>query len=289
MRAAGSLPLEGRCFLVTGIADASSLATAIARELIESGARVVCSGLGPTPHHGPLSERAQNHLAEQWDSFCKTVELELGERATPLVCDLSLDASVSDLAAEFVRRGLVLDGLVHAVARDRTIRPDGARPLLEVTRDEFLDCLDVSAYSLIALCRELLAAERLAEGAGVVSLSYLGAERVVSHPYKNVAVAKAALERITIELAHELGRSHGIRVNAVRFSPYTASRAGGAIPGLLDAEQHAALASPLGNAGPTDLAREVAHLLRPDHAITGEIRHVDGGFRILAAGRSGSG
>lgn len=123
----------------------------------------------------------------------------------------------------------------------------------------------------------------------MVSLSYLGAERVVSHPYRNVAVAKAALERITVELAHELGRAHGIRVNAVRFSPYAASRAGGAIPGLVAAEAACAEASPLGNARPHDLALEVAHLLRPGHAITGEIRHVDGGYRVLAAGAGADG
>jgi len=174
--------------------------------------------------------------------------------------------------------------VVHAVARDRTLGPRGATPLLEVSREDFLDCLDVSAYSLIRLRRELVAADVLARGAGVAALSYLGAERIVPHPYRNVAVAKAALERTVVELAHELGRSHGVRVNAVRFSPFAASRAGGAIPGLAAAETAADVSAPLGNARPEDLAREVAHLLEPGHAITGEVRHVDGGLHRLAAG-----
>jgi enoyl-[acyl-carrier protein] reductase I len=277
-------PLEGRTFLMTGIADEASLATAVARELVGRGARVVCAGLGPTPHHGALSERARDHLASTFDSFRKTVELQLGESAEAHVCDLTLDASVRDLSHGLAKRGIALDGVLHAVARDRTIGRAGGASLLEVSREEFLDCLDVSAWSLVSLLRELLAAGALARGAGVVALSYLGAERVVAHPYRNIAVAKAALERIVVELSYELGVSHGIRVNAVRFSPYAASRAGGAIPGLAEAEAAGAALAPLGNAGPEDLAREVAHLLSPDHAITGEIRSVDGGLGRLAPG-----
>lgn len=277
-------PLAGCTVLVTGVVDASSLATAAARELRRQGARLLCSGLGPTRHQTGLSERARDHLAASFESFRKTVERELGPETEAFACDLASDASIADLADHLAHRDIALDGVVHAVARDRTITRRGAKPLLETTREEFLDCLDVSAYSLIALLRGLVTAGALARGAGVVSLSYLGAERVVSHPYRNVAVAKAALERVTVELAHELGRSHGVRVNAVRFSPYAASRAGGAIPGLAEAEAVCGAASPLGNARPEDLAFEVAHLLRPGHAVTGEIRNVDGGYRLLAAG-----
>jgi enoyl-[acyl-carrier protein] reductase I len=276
-------PLAGRRVLVTGIVDEASLATEVARELLRQGARLLCSGLGPPADPEALSARARDHLAASFESFRKTVERELGPEAESFACDLASDASIEALAAELAQREIALDGVLHAVARDRTLGPRGAKPLLEVTRQEFLDCLDVSAYSLLALLRGLRSAGALARGASVVSLSYVGAERVVSHPYRNVAVAKAALERITVELAHELGRSHGVRVNAVRFSPYAASRAGGAIPGLAEAEAACAEASPLGNARPRDLAREVAHLMHPDHAITGEIRHVDGGHRILAA------
>jgi len=282
-RAEAAGPLAGGRHLVTGIVDEASLATEVAREVVAQGGHVVCSGLGPTPHHEDLSERARDHLAAAYESFRKTVDRELGDAAETFACDLSLDASVRDLAASLARRGVALDGVLHAVARDRTIGRDGPRPLLATTREEFLDCMDVSAWSLVALLRELVDAGALACGASVVCLSYLGAERVVSHPYKNIGVAKAALERITVELADELGRSHGVRVNAVRFSPHAATRAGGAIPGLAEAEAACAAASPLGNARPRDLALEVAHLLRPGHAITGEIRQVDGGYRNLAA------
>ncbi len=276
-------PLAGRTYLVTGIADGASLATAVARTLLDEGAGVVCAGLGPTAHHAALSERAREHLATTLESLRKVAACELGGRAEVHACDLTLDASVADLASTLAEQGVVLDGVLHAVARDRTIG-DPPRPLLDVTREEFLDCLDVSAWSLVSLARELLAAGVLGEGSAIVALSYLGADRIAAHPYTNIGIAKAALERIVVELAHELGPSHGVRVNAVRFSPYTSSRAGGAIPGLADAEAAISALAPLGNARPEDLAAEVVHLLRPGHAITGEIRNVDGGLQILGPG-----
>ena len=63
---------------------------------------------------------------------------------------------------------------------------------------------------------------------------------------------------------------------------HAASRAGGAIPGLAEAERRAAASSPLGTPRPETLGDEVVHLLRPGSAVTGEIRHVDGGQNLLA-------
>lgn len=281
MSPAAAHPLEGRGVLVTGIADAASLALPVAIALQRAGASLTCAGLGPTRHQAALSEAAQRYLAEAHATFRETVAKALGPDTPSLALDASLDASIADLARTLRERGVRLDGLVHAIALDRTIRRGEAKPLLEVTREEFLDCMNVSAYSLLALVRALLAEGVLARGAGVVALSYLGAERVMFHPYRNVGVAKAALERIARELAVEVGRSHGIRVNVVRFSPWSQSRAGGAIPGLDAAVTRCDEAAPLGNAAPAALAREVVHLLEPELGVTGEIRHVDGGYHVL--------
>lgn len=272
-------PLTGTRTLVTGITDEASLALAIALEIRSAGGTVVCAGLGPTPHHPALGERQQRFLEDTWASFRRTVAKSLGEDTSTLALDATLDGSIEDAARALAAEGV--DGLVHAIALDRTIRGGRVKPLLEVTREEFMGCMDVSAYSLVAMTRALVAEKALRPGASLVSLSYLGAERVPTHPYKNVGVAKAALERITVELAHELGRSHGARVNCIRFSPFTASKAGGAIPGLQEAVEHCDQRGPLGNARPSDLALEVAHLLRPDVRITGEIRHVDGGYNVM--------
>ena len=142
--------------------------------------------------------------------------------------------------------------------------------------------MNISAYSLVGLLQALCGRNLMNAGASVVSLSYLGAERVTRHPYRNIGIAKAALERITRELAHELGQSHGMRVNSVRFSPYAESRAGSAIPSLIESVRDAARRAPIGNATPEALAQEIAHLMREGGATTGECRHVDGGYHILA-------
>jgi enoyl-[acyl-carrier protein] reductase I len=276
---AGSL--TGRRILVTGIADEASLALAIARRMQDAGATLLCTGLGPTPHHAGLSPAAERYLAEVHASFCETVARTLGGGVRTAVLDAALDASIDGLAATLASDGTTLDGVVHAVAMDRTIRGGRAKPLCEVTREEFLDCMAISAWSVVALTAGLLRAGVLARGASVVALSYLGAERVMPHAYRNIGVAKAAMERIVVELAAELGPSHGVRVNAVRFSPWTGSRAGKAIPGLDEAVAASAARAPLGNAAPDALAAEVVHLLQPGLGITGEIRHVDGGYHVL--------
>ncbi len=274
-------PLAGRTVLVTGISDGASLATAVAREIQSAGGRVVATGLGPT-RHGRHSERAQARLAASFESFRKTVEEQLGAEVPSLACDLSLDESIEELALQLREREIAIDGVLHAVAFDRTLRQGRAALLLETSREDFLECMNVSAYSMVALLRGLLEAGVLSRGASVVALSYLGAARVVSHPYRNVGVAKAALERMVGELAAELGPACGVRVNAVRFSPYSASRAGGAIPGLQEAERIAGERSPIGNPPPSALGLEVVHLLRPESAVTGDVRHVDGGQHLLA-------
>jgi enoyl-[acyl-carrier protein] reductase I len=119
----------------------------------------------------------------------------------------------------------------------------------------------------------------LQDGASICSLSYIAAAKVTFHPYRNISIAKAALERITVELADELGRKHAIRVNAIRFSPYMGSKAGNATLKIEDVATSNRM-SPLGNAVPMDLAYEICHLFRPESRITGEIRHVDGGYHI---------
>ena len=273
-------PLTASSVLVTGIADRASLALAVARELQGAGASIVCTGLGPTSHHRTLSDSARRYLAAAQDAHRETVRTELGASVPSFVVDAALDATIEDMAEALATAGIRLDGLVHAIAFDRTIRGGQAKLLLEVTREEFLDCMDVSAYSLLALLRSLLRREVLAPGASVVALSYLGAERVMPHPYRNIGVAKAALERIVRELAVELG-GRGVRINAVRFSPWTQSRAGGAIPGLEHAVAWCAERAPLGNASPEALGAEVVHLLRPGLGVSGEVRHVDGGYHVL--------
>jgi enoyl-[acyl-carrier protein] reductase I len=275
-------PLSQRRILVTGIANEHSLALAIAQHLLDEGAEVVCAGLGPTPQQSDLSPAAEKFLRDSQALFEATVRKSLGPEIPTVVFDASLDGSLVDAATALSDRDLSLDGVIHAIALDRTIRGGEAQPLLDVSRKDFLDCMSISAYSLIGITRALFERELLNRGGSIVALSYLGAERITTHPYRNIGVAKAALERIVRELAVELGQKAAIRVNSVRFSPYAESRAGGAIPDLVEAVRVAGNRAPLGNATPLALAKEIAYLMQPDVMVTGETRHVDGGYHMLA-------
>ena len=271
--------LQDKRFLITGISDAGSLALHAAKAIVEQGGQVVCAGLGVTPHHTNLSDKARSYLSANEAAFRETVRAELGEDTPILILDATQEDSMTDLAAGLVEKGLHLDGFLHSIAMDRTIRNKQVKPLLEVTQAEFCDTLGVSAFSLVRITHHLLKTGALRDGSSICSLSYIAAEKVTFHPYRNMSVAKAALERITIELADELGRSRGIRVNALRFSPYLGSKAGTATLEPSDVEKAESM-SPLGNAGPRDLALEIVHLMQPGLRITGEIRHIDGGYHI---------
>lgn len=270
--------LKNTTFLITGIADKHSLAMYVAKEILKQGGKVICTGLGVSPYHEKLSDKAKAFLNLTFTDFKKAVYDELGNVDVEIL-DATIDENIDDLAQNLAQRGVKLNGWLHAIAMDKTIRNKQVKPLLDVTKNEFCDTLDVSAYSLIRITHFLLKHGVLQKGASIVSLSYIAAQKVTFHPYRNISIAKAALERITIELADELGRAHDMRFNVVRFSPYMGSKAGNATLNEEDVRTSGKM-SPLGNAGPMDLTHEIVHLFRPDLRITGEIRHVDGGYHV---------
>lgn len=269
-----------KTFLITGIADENSLAMKVAEKIIQNNGKVVCTGLGVTPFHKNLSEKAASFLNKSYSDFETACKNKLGAETLTFPLDVTLPESLDSLVEFLNQNNVKLDGFLHAIAMDKTIRNKSVKPMLEVTAEEFNDTMTVSAFSLISLSHVLLMSHILQKGASIVSLSYIAAEKVSFFPYINMSIAKAALERLTIEMAYELGRDYGIRANCVRFSPYMGSKAGNATLKTEDVDRADRL-SPLGNATPEDLAHEVVHLFRPETRITGEIRHVDGGFHIM--------
>ncbi len=271
--------LQNKTFLITGIADKHSLAMYVAKEILKNGGKVICTGLGVSEFHKDLSPKAISFLNNTFKDFKKSIEEELGKNVLIEILDVTIDQNIDSFAEALKNKGIQLNGFLHAIAMDKTIRQKIVKPLLDVTKQEFCDTMDVSAYSLIRLSHYLIKHGVLQNASSICSLSYIAAAKVTFHPYRNISIAKAALERITVELADELGRSRDIRVNAIRFSPYLGSKAGNATLNKEDVDTSEKL-SPLGNAKPLDLALEVVHLFRPDLKITGEIRHVDGGYNI---------
>src|SRR5918992_624158 len=153
---------------------------------------------------------------------------------------------------------------------------DGA--FIETSREGFRIALDVSAYSLVALARE--ARGVLGRGSSVMTLTYYGAEKVVSN-YRVMGIAKAALEACVKYLAAELG-PQGIRVNAISPGPVRTLAAHG-VAGFKSMYKTFPEIAPLRSTITIeDVGRSALYLASElSSAVTGEVIYADGGFNIL--------
>src|SRR4029077_17694003 len=150
--------------------------------------------------------------------------------------DYSIQGMMSAVGSAF---GAV-DILIHAIA----FSPEIKNKSIDTSRQAYLTALSVSAYSLTALLRAALPLmENRPDGASVVSLTYLGGDRVVGHYGGGMSTAKAALQIDTKQLANNLGPKN-IRVNCLSPGPY-ASRAARAIGDIDQMIRYAAGVSPL--------------------------------------------
>jgi enoyl-[acyl-carrier protein] reductase I len=250
--------LDGRKALVFGVANDHSIAWGIAKAFHDQGATVGFSSIEP------LVDRRVRPLAESIGStFVEPA-------------DVQNDADLARVMDRWKAAHGDLDILVHAVAHARREDLEGA--FLDTSRDGFLFSLDVSAYSLVALTRA--ARPLLHRGSAVLTLTYLGSERVATN-YNVMGVAKAALEASVRYLAADLGPD-GIRVNAISAGPIRTLSASG----IRDFRKLY---------GPFDqLAPLRAHVTKEDvgnaavflcsdlaSAITGEVTFVDAGFNIM--------
>ncbi len=252
------IDLSGKRGLVMGVANGRSLGWAIAERLREAGAELAFSYQG---------ERLRGELE-------KLTAEQAGRRLYD--CDVTrpdqLDAMFGDLASAWGR----LDFVVHAIAFAPRAAMDGR--YIETTREDWLTALEISAYSLVAVARH--AEPLLADGAGIVTLSYYAAEKVVPK-YNVMGIAKSALEASVRYLAYELGPKN-VRVNAVSAGPVR-TVAARSIPGFLKMYGRVAEMSPLHrNVTHREVGDLGLFLLSPlAGGITGETVYVDAGFHVM--------
>jgi len=251
--------LEGKTGLVMGVANKRSIAWGIANAVSKAGARLVL-----TYQSERLGENVNDLAAGLKDPLL-------------LQCDVGSDDQITATMGRIREQVGDLDFLVHALAFAPREALDGM--YADTKRDDFKTALDVSAYSLVSVSR---AAMPLMEGrqAAIVTLTYLGSERVVPN-YNVMGVAKAALESSVRYLANDLG-PRGIRVNAISAGPIKtlASSAVGGISGMIKLHSEKA---PLRKAVDIDEVGDVGlFLVSPlSRGITGEVIYVDGGYNIL--------
>jgi enoyl-[acyl-carrier protein] reductase I len=258
--------LSGKKILVTGLISNRSIAFGIAKAARREGA-----------------ELALTYQNERFKERVEDMGKELGAQVV-LPCEVTSDAEITTLFASLGKHWDGLDGLVHAIAFAPREAIEG--DFLEgMSREAFRQAHDISVYSFPALAK---AALPMMQGrkAALVTLTYLGAERVVPN-YNTMGLAKASLEASVRYLASSLG-PRGIRVNGISAGPIktlAAAGIGGFGKILKFVEEHAPLRR---NVTTEDVGNAAAFLLSDlAAAITGEILYVDSGFSHVVAGIGG--
>jgi len=250
--------LDGKRALIFGVANDHSIAWGIAKALHDEGATVGFSSV-----ESLIEKRVRPLATSIGSTFVEP-------------CDVQSDEQIRAVMDKWRAIHGELDILVHALAFAKREDLDGA--FVDTSRDGFALALDVSAYSLVALVRE--ARPLLHRGSSVLTLTYYGAEKVVSH-YNVMGVAKAALEASVRYLAADLGPD-GVRVNAISAGPVRTLAAAG-IAGFKKMYGSFADVAPMrANITPEDVGRTALYLASDlSSAVTGEVIYVDGGFSIL--------
>jgi enoyl-[acyl-carrier protein] reductase I len=255
------ISLEGRTYVVMGVANKRSIAWGIAQSLHDAGAKLIFT------YAGERLEKNVRDLAETLDPSSPVIS-----------CDVTNDEDIDKAFAQIKEEVGVIHGLAHCIAFANREELEG--DYMNTTRDGFLLAHNISSYSLTAVAKSVQKHELMADGGSIITLTYLGGERVVEN-YNVMGVAKASLDASVKYLASDLGK-YGVRVNAISAGPIRTLSAKG-IAGfnniLKDIEERAPLRRTTTQEEVGDTAVFLmSHLSR---GITGEILHVDSGFHII--------
>ncbi|MDO9534799.1 MAG: enoyl-ACP reductase [Bacillota bacterium] len=251
--------LEGKNGIVFGVANQHSLAWYIAKALSEAGAS--------------LALTYQNERFEK--KLKKLIENNLKVSPLLLPCDVQNDQEIERVYEQIGESFGKLDFIIHSIAYAE--REDLEKKFIETSRSGFQTALETSVYSLMAVTRP--AVPLMNNGGSVVTLTYLGSERVVPN-YNVMGVAKAALEASVRYLAFDLGEM-GIRVNALSPGPINTLSARG-IKGFTNFMGYVRENTALRRNTTGEEVGDAALFLCSDlsRGITGETIFVDAGYNI---------
>ena len=251
--------MRGKKGLVMGVANDKSIAWGIASQLAAQGAELAFT------YQGEALERRVRPLVESIGA------------SLMIPADVTDDASMNAAFAEVERQFGTLDFLVHSIAFADKDELKGSF-VENTTRDSFLKAMNISVFSFVDAARR--AARLMNNGGSMVTMTYLGSERVIPN-YNTMGVAKAALEAATRYAARDLG-SMGIRVNAVSAGAMrTLSLAGisGGRGMLAQGRNFSALKEDTSMEGVAGCALWLLSDL--GRSTTGEVVHVDAGFHMI--------
>jgi len=250
--------MTGKRGLVMGVANDHSIAWGIAQSLAAHGAQIAFT------YQGDAQKKRLGRLAPSiGSSLVMPGDVESDEQ---------LDTAFATLEKEWG----TLDFLVHSLAFSDREELNGR--YVDTSRANFARSLDISCYSFTAVAQR--AARLMPNGGSLVTLTYLGAQRVMPN-YNVMGVAKAALEASVRYLAADLGRDN-IRVNAISAGPMR-TLAGAAVGDARTVFKWAKNSSPLKKSVELDHVGGAALYLLSDLAggVTGEVHFVDAGFNVI--------
>jgi enoyl-[acyl-carrier protein] reductase I len=253
--------LAGKTYVVMGVANKRSIAWSIAKSLHGAGARLIFTYQG---------ERLEQNVRELSETL---------ERNDSLLfpCDVTKDEDIEAAFQSIKKEVGTIHGLAHCIAFAKTEELEGQ--YVNTSREGYHLAQDISAYSLVAVSK--VAKELMVDGGSIVTLTYLGGERVVPN-YNVMGVAKAALDASVKYLANDLGQ-YNIRVNSISAGPMRTLAAKG-VKNFNSILKTIEEKSPLRRTVTQEEVGDAALFLFSDlsRAITGEMIHVDGGYNILA-------
>ena len=234
------LGLEGKTVVVLGVANKRSVGFHVGKSLEAEGARVVW---------------VVHTEARREELLRKLPEREI------LVCDVERQEEIEALRDALTARGEPLHGLVHSVAFANY--SEGPKPFHQTSKADFLQAVDVSAFSLVNVAGAL--EELFAKDAAVVTIS-ISTTRMASENYGYMAPVKAALDSAVVFLAKSFSAFSEVRFNAVRAGLLKTQSSAG-IPGYLESYLYAEQATLRGRGVATqEVADTVLFLLSPRSA-----------------------
>lgn len=262
--------LEGKTALVFGVRNDASLAWATAQLLHSHGCQVAVSYLPDT--------RTEVLALLTKSGMDATLAAEADVRSEEQV-----QAFVSGVAARTGGIDFVLHAVAYGNHRVMCSKAPGSTEepgdFLQIPFKDFMESFDISAYSLLRICR--CAAPHLRGAASIVTLTYNASQRVLP-AYAGMAINKAALENLTQYLAHYFG-GRGIRVNAISAGLVMTTSAAG-IAGVRKLRKLSRELSPLGNVSSQDVAKAALYYFSDlSLKATGNIHYVDGGINIMGS------
>ncbi len=250
------LNLKDKTIIIFGLANRKSVACAIARVLVDSGAHII------------LVVRSEKR---------RLTALKLFPNVPVYICDVENEAEIIRVREEIAAQ---IDGQIHGLVHSIAFAnySEGWKPFHETLKADFLQAMDISCFSLISICNQFR--KLLSREASVVTIS-ISTTRMAAENYGYMGPVKAALESSLCFLAKSFSKSSQIRFNAVCPGLLKTSASAG-IPGYVDSYLYAEQATLRKKALQTTEIADIASFLLSNRssAITAQCLVADAGMGI---------